>query len=111
MIFETTDCFGRRVGLDTATWGEHIIVRHPEMKGNEGPIRETVEEPDFVYKSGIVKSSDVFYRMHPRATYTKLYIKVVVSYDGECGSVKSCWFTPDVSGVETGGLKYVKSKI
>jgi hypothetical protein len=112
MIFETTDCFRRKVGLDANTWGKHILIKHPEMKGNEKPIKETIEEPDFVYKSGIVENSDVFYRMHEESTYPKLYIKVAVSYDdNEYGRVLSCWFTSRVTGVETGGIKYVKSKI
>jgi hypothetical protein len=50
--------------------------------------------------------------MHEESTYPKLYIKVAVSYDdNEYGRVLSCWFTSRVTGVETGGIKYVKSKI
>ncbi len=112
MIFSTTDCFGRKVCLRKSTWHNHILKGHPEMATNEEPIRETIEDPDFVYKSGKVIDTDIFYRRHPKSTFPKLYIKVAIKYDDtNYGIVRSCWFQPDVTGVEQGGLKYVRPKI
>ena len=112
IIFESTDPFGRKIILDSSTWNEHIIPGHDEMKGNEISVKNTIENPDFIYESNTHNNRDVFFSVRPESTYPKLYTKVVVEINKvQSGEVSTAFFSKEVQGVKGAGLKYVKSNI
>ncbi|MDF2803156.1 MAG: hypothetical protein K0S61_3059 [Anaerocolumna sp.] len=111
VIFSTTDIQGRQVSLDESTWNKHILDGHPEMKDNEGTIKSTIEQPEFIYESGTHPNRDLFFARQDESSYPLLYNKVVVQYDCNVGTIMSSWFCKDVQGVNRERIKYVKNKI
>lgn len=110
-IFNTKDVFGDVVILRKSTWEGHVIkdTGHPEMRGQEIPVRGTVENPEVVGISAKSPKTDkLFFSRRPDSTYPNLYIRVVVGYADGVGYVRTAHFTPTIQGVTPGGILYVK---
>ena len=108
IVLSAVDPFGRVVTLTQAAWIAHILDSHPEMRGNENAVKDTIENPDFIYRSNYKESSELFFSKSLESTYPNLYIRVVVDFtQPNAGIVKTALFTKVISqNVKQGGLVY-----
>ena len=105
LLFEEIDPFGIPVRLHLRRWLEHIIppTRHPEMEPYVELIRQTIANPDFIYRSIKARNTNIFYRLNlERGRYQNLYVAIVVRYTMEqgrkAGYVRTAYFTRTPSG-------------
>src|SRR5690348_76444 len=77
-IFDTTDILGKKVLLTTEQYNQHIVPRHPEMKGNGEALKETIEDPHVIIKSKQNPDRWLYIGKSDSATYPNLKIKTVV---------------------------------
>jgi hypothetical protein len=115
LLFEEIDPFGVPVRLYLRRWLEHIIppTRHPEMEPYLELVRQTIANPDFVYRSAIARNTSIFYLLNlKRGRYQNLYVATVVRYTMEqgrkVGTIRTAYFTRTPSGGDE--LLWIKSK-
>lgn len=84
ILFETTDPEGTKVICTEAQWNEHVVDRHQYMNGKDKQAKETIEQPDAIYKDEKHLDRNVYYRKQPNK---KFYLKVVVRIAGGVGEV------------------------
>ena len=77
-MFTVIDPRGYTVMLTDQCWSGHITVHHPVMVGREGEVRQTVETPDYIYKSKVKHTSHLYFRAIAVAPTGMLYMMVVV---------------------------------
>lgn len=111
IIFRTTDTLDRIITLDSQTWNDHVIMGHPEMSGNEAALKETIENPDFVYGSGTNPKRELYFAKQKNSTFPSLYTRAVVEFNGSQGTVTTAFFCKEIQGVNPEAIKYVKPKI
>ncbi len=59
ILFEISDVFGQKITLSAERWN-HIVLRHPEVKGLLHEIEATMASPQYIVRS-------------PKAKYVYLY--------------------------------------
>ena len=66
LLFEEIDPFGTPVRLYLRRWLEHIIplTRHPEMEPYVELVKQTITNPDLVYRSAKARNTNIFYRLN-----------------------------------------------
>jgi hypothetical protein len=79
-VFETTDKFGKRIVLTSETYNNHILVGHPEMKGNANAMQDTVENPKWIVESKQNPSRWLYIGKSESANYPMVNIKTVVDH-------------------------------
>ena len=115
LIFEEIDPFGTPVRLHLRRWLEHIIplTRHPEMEPYMELVKQTIVNPDLVYRSAKARNTSIFYRLNlARGRYQNLYAAIVVRYtmeqDKKVGYVRTAYFTRTPSGGDE--LLWIRSR-
>lgn len=104
-IFETTDVFNTKVSLSTDTYNDHILLGHPEVD-NVNYIKDTIEKPNVVYQSNKKDKRKIFFKLGADPRYKQLYMKTVVEYNNNEGSVTTSFLSKNIEGVKEGGLLY-----
>jgi hypothetical protein len=87
-LFRVTDRWGRVIILTRDRWSAHILVRHPEFRGQPPSIlADALITPSFVNVDRFSMNREVFYRPSPLvAPLDHLLIRVVVEL-GAVGQV------------------------
>lgn len=77
--FAVTNYEGITVSCTTDQWDNHIID-HAEMVGNVKAVKDTIKDPDTVYKSNQNVEREVYFKKTDVASYAPLLTKVIVEY-------------------------------
>ena len=92
---------GLQVSCSEEQWKEHVVSTHSIMKNNIEAVKDTIIDPDSVYKTNKPIDREVYFKLSALATYsTKFYTKVVVEYKNDCGELVTAF----PSRSETGGI-------
>jgi len=78
MSLELRDVWGNRVRL-TEERRAHLL-EHPEMRGQEDKLAETLFEPDVIIQSQSDDTVRLFHRLYRRLAIGDNYLCVVVKY-------------------------------
>lgn len=109
-IFDTKDPYGKRVFLEKARFEEHILDHHPEMKGNELAMKETVEDPHLIIQSKQNPNRWLYVGKSDMATYPLLNIKTVVDHTStEYGYVVTGLFQKKINAEKEGTVIYERT--
>jgi len=64
------------------TWQNHIVAKHPEMKGGLAYVRAVLESPDQIYQDASHANERNFYRYGIMPDpYNQQYVRVGVRYE------------------------------
>ena len=77
-MFTAVDPIDNTIRLTKSCWFNHIIVEHPIMRKFLDEVRETIKNPDYIYKSKIGKRSQLYFKEYTHKRYGKIYIMVAV---------------------------------
>jgi len=100
VLFEAVDGRGRTVQIREKQW-QHIVDRHPEMKGEEEAIKLAISDPDMVVRPhpharargrGIERRINCRRDAHSR--YNRMYVLVPIDYSQEENWVVTAYVTP-----------------
>lgn len=109
-LIDTTDKDGKRVVLEQHTYHGHILVRHPEMKGNIPAIKDSVENPQYIIESGQGSTSNLYITKTDISTYPKLHLKTVVDHTNpEIGYIRTSLFQRNLDPEKEGAVIYEKN--
>lgn len=89
------DKFGRKIRLTDERY-QHIIEKHPEIKGQESKIKGTIKKPELVRKSVYSRDVLLFYRHYKRTPVTEKYLAVGIKVLNSGGFVVTAYFTDRV---------------
>jgi len=73
----------------------HMVFFHPEVEGEQGRIREVLENPEFVVE-GAAKDTRVCYRFYESTPVASKYLAVVVKVLDKEGFIITGYFTERV---------------
>ncbi len=93
IIFEVIDKTGRKVRLTKEKW-THIRIEHSNVEKPE-EIMETLQKPDkiiFDEREGV----EYFFKYFKHKKWKSKFLKVVVKYINEKGSVLSVYFVRNI---------------
>lgn len=85
IIFEATDPRGYKVILTEDVLNNHILPSHPDMKGREQDIKNTIEHPvlNYIYADAKHGNRNVYYWLdRPRNTYLKVIVEFMPNNTG-----------------------------
>lgn len=89
-VFEVSSVLGKRVRLTKAQW-LHIRDRHPEIRGQQSKLRETLEQPDFVVES--IQDGTIHYvRYYTKTPVTDKYLLLIVKHLNGDGFIITSFF-------------------
>ncbi len=76
-VFEVVDPRGYKIVCTEDSFNNHILIQHPQMKGREAEIQETIGHPTLgcIYQDANRPSRNIYYRLSKNR---ESYIKVVV---------------------------------
>lgn len=101
------------VSCSSSQWHDHIIYEHAVMEKNETAVKDTIKDPDSVYKSSQNDNREVYFKQSSNSTYKHL-TKVIVEYsESKKGNLKGEVVTAFPAPAEKGGIGdviYKKSK-
>jgi hypothetical protein len=86
------DIHGRQIRL-TDEREEHIEADHPEMSGQIGKLRETLWNPDKVFRSFTDPEVELFYKYYNVTPVTEKYLCVVVKVSANDLFIITTYFT------------------
>lgn len=115
LLFKEKDPRGYDIVLTKYQYVEHILIESEHTDISPEDIRRCVCSPDAVYQSSRRENRDVYFSKSSHQ-HSNLYVKAVVEIDDAAkkeGHVVTTFVQPHISGgiVESGGLKYVKSRL
>lgn len=107
IIFETESVLNDTVILTQENFINHIVFHHPEMEGHEEDIKETINNPNLVYKAKRFPEKRKQFVRKTNKNEISNYNNVIVEYDSEeNGHVKTSYYSENL---ERGGdYVYVK---
>jgi hypothetical protein len=83
--FEAQDPRGFTVVCTEDQWRWHVVDFHPDMEGDEGLVKQAIENPSLgIFRDVDFGDRDVYYL---RIRGKDQYIKVIVQFDDENGSL------------------------
>jgi hypothetical protein len=62
-------------------WTSHILQEHPEMESFYNELRNTIKEPEYIFKSKISKNSRLYFKGYLHPQYGHFYIMVAIDYN------------------------------
>lgn len=108
IIFKTSSILGETITLTQENFEQHIVMRHPEMKGHENDIKDTIEEPNLVYKAKRFPETRKHFVRKTNKKEPSNYNNVIVEYTGEDeGPVKTSYYSENI-GVGGGENVYLR---
>ncbi|MCL2171115.1 MAG: hypothetical protein FWB71_03085 [Defluviitaleaceae bacterium] len=112
-IFTAKSPLGYVVSCTQSQWDNHILARHPNMRGNEAIVANTISNPHKIHPSKEPPGRDVYFA-HSGNTNEKLqFMKVIVAppVNNEA-EVISAWMQASIKGnIDPGVEKYVDPKL
>ena len=101
IIFEATSILKDTIIMSQETFDKHIVTRHPEMRGHEQDIKETIEKPNLVYNAKRFPETRKQFVRKTHKNEISEYNNVIVEYDTENnGHVKTSYYSENL---ERGG--------
>ena len=94
MSLAFVDVWQNRVSLTEERLGH--LLEHPEMRGQEDRLAETLLEPDMVIQSQSDDTVRLFYRFYRRLSIGDKYLCVVVKYIGDDIIIITGYFTDKI---------------
>ncbi len=91
---ELLDFTGRRIRLTAERWSH--IQEHPEMRGQEDRIAETLREPDVVILSRRDPSVILYHKFFESTSVSSKYLMVAVKILHEDAFVITAFFTNQI---------------
>ena len=79
-LFAINNYKGCTVSCSKTQWNSHIITEHAVMNQNEDAVKDTLKNPDSVYKSSQNSNREVYFKTSIHSTYYPLKTKVIVEY-------------------------------
>lgn len=108
-IISTTNKDGVRIVLETETYNNHILIRHPEMKDNISAIQDNIENPMYIVQSHKEPKNKLYITKSTKATYPNLYLKTVVNtINPRMGYIRTTHFEKDLDISKEGTIIYEK---
>lgn len=89
-LFEAIDIWGRRVTCDEDWWNLHVVGQRPFMQGWHDQAKRAIENPLAVHRDAVHKDREIFYVARKGR---EPYLKVVVSFKGNIGTVLTTYLT------------------
>ena len=87
-----TDCFGRQVRLDHSNWQAHVAKR-PEIGPHHADLQRALADPLVVVEASRDRHFHFYLDGVSTGRYAGKYLRVVVGYDGQAGSIRTCWIS------------------
>ena len=93
-IFEVTDPRGHKIVCTEENWKLHILDQHPFMVNYIEEIKQAIEKPflGFIYSDTTNEKRHIYYG---KAVDIR-YVKVVVEFDTEDGTVITAYLTTNM---------------
>lgn len=79
-MFRVNDPLNNTVVISKKCWLNHILKEHPEMGLFRNELRDTIKEPEYIFKSKISKNSILYFKGYLHPEYGHFYIIAVVNY-------------------------------
>ena len=113
-LYSTIDPRGYNVVCHDSTINH--IDNHQIMVDNHEAIKQTISDPDTIFKSAEYNDREVYFAKPPCATYSEnnLFTKVIVHLDDikMTGEVVTAFPTKHIEGnIVEGGVTYVKPRL
>lgn len=84
-VIEAVDPRGFKVICTEQQWRTHILRKHKFLEGWEETIKKTIEKPSYgIFKDEKHPDRNIYYLRRSRRPF---YIKVIVAFEGDNGSV------------------------
>lgn len=88
-----------KVILTQNRFDEHIAVNHPEMKGHEKDIKETIERPNAIYEAKRFPEKRKHYIRKTHKNEISEYNNVIIEYDTEQNAhVTTSYYSEELEG-------------
>lgn len=91
--FAVNNPMGVTVSCSNYRWESHVLDEHPIMEHNVDAVKDTIKNPDTIYKSDQNEEREVYFKQSSFSTYNAK-TKVIVEYsagkrnpDSEIGTV------------------------
>lgn len=82
LVFKTISAYNDTVvELTQKKFDEHILKHHPEMKGHEKDIEQTVKEPNIIYQAKTFPEKRLHFFRRTNKNEPSKYNNVIVEYD------------------------------
>lgn len=79
-MIRVKDPLNNTITLTKKCWTKHILKEHPEMEPFYNELRDTIKEPEYIFKSKISKNSRLYFKGYLHPEYGHFYIMVVADY-------------------------------
>ncbi len=79
-MIQVKDPLNNVIILTKKCWTDHILKEHPEMELFCNELRDTVKEPEYIFKSKISKMSRLYFKGYLHPEYGHFYIMAVIGY-------------------------------
>lgn len=89
VLFEVVDIFGRKIRTTGAYWRRIVGEKHVDVSDNTGPVIETLQKPDSVYRS--IKDSTI--ALYRRKLNDHLWLVVVAKHLNGSGFLVTAYQT------------------
>lgn len=108
-LFTFADKRGIIVVCSEAQWQNHIVASHPETEPLLNELKDTIRDPDIIYKSDEYDDRDVYFRtIGPNDKQMKAIVHISHNY----GEVITAFPRKGVRGnIDIGVIRYVKPKL
>ena len=108
-LFTSVDKRGIIVVCSEAQWKNHIVASHPETEPLFNELKDTILDPDIIFKSDEYDDRDVYFRtIGPNDKQ----MKAVVHISQNFGEVITAFPRKGVSGnIDTEVVRYAKPKL
>jgi len=62
-MIRVKDPLNNIITLTKKCWAKHILKEHPEMQSFHNELRNTIKEPEYIFKSKISKNSRLYLKV------------------------------------------------
>jgi hypothetical protein len=99
IIIQINDVLGKAVLLTGSVW-QDIQIKHPEVKGLEERIKETISQPEVITKSLYDERVWLYYRFFKEVLKGKYLVVIVKSVSKEENYISTIYVTDKRRGGE-----------
>lgn len=99
-VIEASDPRGYPVICTEDTWNYHILPRHSNLTGREAEVKQAIEHPAFITQDATRSERNIYFRF-TSGKARLLYLKVVVSFENNQGTVITAFLTDSGKTGET----------
>lgn len=78
--FSVNNYNGCTVSCSNTSWDTHVVPHHQIMDNNVRAVKDTIKDPDSVYKSTDFPNREVYFKSSSFSSYKGFLTKVIVEY-------------------------------